>query len=311
MKKIAYFFSAFLPTLITLAVQLLAMALMVGIAMLFLFPVIPSLRQNGVGFDTLTTLLTDTNFNTCIMLIYSVSCILLFGMWYYRSCGGNFLPKVTETFHPLQIASVFVLVPGLQFFSSYLTEIVSAMFPELLRQFEELEKMAGLDSHMSFITILYAVIFAPLCEELIFRGVTMRLFRRALPFWAANLLQAALFGLLHMNWIQGIYAFALGLALGILCEKGGSIYYSMLLHILFNFWGACISQFLGNHIEDTFPTAVMIFLVTIASLSIGSFLFFTGAKRKKQKRSSATSLNSRETFTRCTRNRDGSGEESL
>ena len=162
MKKIAYFFSAFLPTLITLAVQLLAMALMVGIAMLFLFPVIPSLRQNGVGFDTLTTLLTDTNFNTCIMLIYSVSCILLFGMWYYRSCGANFLPKVTETFHPLQIASVFVLVQGLQFFSSYLTEIVSAMFPELLRQFEELEKMAGLDSHMSFITILYAVIFAPL-----------------------------------------------------------------------------------------------------------------------------------------------------
>ena len=279
MKKIAYFFSAFLPTLITLAVQLLAMALMVGIAMLFLFPVIPSLRQNGVGFDTLTTLLTDTNFNTCIMLIYSVSCILLFGMWYYRSCGGNFLPKVTETFHPLQIASVFVLVPGLQFFSSYLTEIVSAMFPELLRQFEELEKMAGLDSHMSFITILYAVIFAPLCEELIFRGVTMRLFRRALPFWAANLLQAALFGLLHMNWIQGIYAFALGLALGILCEKGGSIYYSLLMHILFNFWGTVLEQLLGNFGSTVF-TALLMLLIMIVSLTLGLVLFSVGGKNK-------------------------------
>ena len=83
---------------------------------------------------------------------------------------------------------------------------------------------------------IYAVILGPVCEELVFRGVTMRLVRRALPFWAANLMQAVLFGIFHMNWIQGIYAFVLGLVLGWICEKGGSIYFSMFFHILINFW---------------------------------------------------------------------------
>ncbi|MFQ7713992.1 MAG: type II CAAX prenyl endopeptidase Rce1 family protein [Agathobacter rectalis] len=42
----------------------------------------------------------------------------------------------------------------------------------------------------------------------------MRCARKALPFALANLMQAALFGLFHLNWIQGIYAFALGIVLG-------------------------------------------------------------------------------------------------
>ena len=74
----------------------------------------------------------------------------------------------------------------------------------------------------------------------------MRLVRRALPFWAANLMQAVLFGIFHMNWIQGIYAFVLGLVLGWICEKGGSIYFSMFFHILFNFWGTIIGPLLNN-----------------------------------------------------------------
>lgn len=78
---------------------------------------------------------------------------------------------------------------------------------------------AGLDSDIGLFMFIYAVILGPVCEELVFRGVTMRLVRRALPFWAANLMQAVLFGIFHMNWIQGIYAFVLGLVLGWICEK--------------------------------------------------------------------------------------------
>ena len=44
-----------------------------------------------------------------------------------------------------------------------------------------------------------------------------------------------------MNMIQGIYAFCLGLVLGYVCNRGGSIYYSLLLHMLFNFWGTVLS----------------------------------------------------------------------
>lgn len=75
-------------------------------------------------------------------------------------------------------------------------------FPELAQPVRKLMETAGLDSDIGLFMFIYAVILGPVCEELVFRGVTMRLVRRALPFWAANLMQAVLFGIFHMNWIQ-------------------------------------------------------------------------------------------------------------
>ena len=138
---------------------------------------------------------------------------------------------------------------------------------------------AGLTSDITIAMLCYSVILAPIGEELIFRGVTMRLARRALPFWLANIFQALMFGIFHMNWIQGIYAFALGLLLGYVCEKGGSIYYSLLMHILFNFWGTVLEQLLGNF-GSTIFTALLMLLIMIVSLTLGLVLFSVGGKNK-------------------------------
>ena len=116
-----------------------------------------------------------------------------------------------------------VLVPGSQFFCDFLTTVVSTIVPRWLEQYKELLENAGLDDNIGPLLLLYSVLLGPICEELIFRGVTLRLARKALPFWFANLFQAVLFGIYHMNWIQGIYAFAFGILLGYICEKGGSI----------------------------------------------------------------------------------------
>lgn len=103
MKKIGYFFSGFLPILTTTAAQILASFFMFGIAALFLCP---ASQSTGFDADTIETLLTNTEFNACIMLIYTVTCIVFMGIWYYRSCGGNYLPKPSLTFHPLQFLSI-------------------------------------------------------------------------------------------------------------------------------------------------------------------------------------------------------------
>ena len=143
MKKIGYFFSGFLPILTTTAAQILASFFMFGIAALFLCP---ASQSTGFDADTIETLLTNTEFNACIMLIYTVTCIVFMGIWYYRSCGGNYLPKPSLTFHPLQFLSIILLIPGMQFFSGYLTSAVSLLFPNWLSQYEKLMETAGLDS---------------------------------------------------------------------------------------------------------------------------------------------------------------------
>ena len=61
--------------------------------------------------------------------------------------------------------------------------------------------------------------------------------RAGLPFAAANAIQAAGFGLFHMNPVQGAYAFLIGLALGYVARRCGSLLPAMALHAVFNLSG--------------------------------------------------------------------------
>lgn len=278
MRKVGYFFASFLPFIFVLFIQLLATVFLEGMAALFLLWT----EKDEFYFDALMTMSSDLNFNYTLMIVYSLISIMVFSLWYYRSCGGVFLPKFSKTFNGLQIFGVIVMVPGAQFACSLLMGIIAALIPSWMEQYERLIESSGLDSTLTVPLFLYAVLLGPICEELIFRGVTMRLARQALPFFLANLLQAVLFGAFHLNWMQGCYAFALGLLLGFVCERGGSIYYSILLHILFNFWGTVVSPLLGE-IDDEALFLIVIFVGTILSLAVGLTLFILGISRKKRR----------------------------
>lgn len=48
------------------------------------------------------------------------------------------------------------------------------------------------------------------------------------------MLQAAIFGFMHMNWVQGCYAGAAGLIFGWVFVTTGKLRYTILLHFAFN-----------------------------------------------------------------------------
>ena len=139
----------------------------------------------------------------------------------------------------------------------------------------------GLDEP-SLILVLYSVLIGPVCEELIFRGLTLKYAKRAMPFWVANLLQALLFGVFHMNMIQGVYAFVVGIVLGFICEKSCSIYPSMLFHILFNIWGTFSPDWF-MYKADTVPFFFLWFFVGAGLLVAGLLLFFFGVNKNYPK----------------------------
>lgn len=116
-----------------------------------------------------------------------------------------------------------------------LTVIVSvlvAAFPDAFAGY--ISTMSQLNNTDSWFTMFYLLLLGPVSEEVIFRGAIMDRLKIAFPFWVANLLQAALFGLYHGNPVQGIYAFALGILLGMAGEAAGSILANIFMHILFN-----------------------------------------------------------------------------
>jgi hypothetical protein len=273
MKKLGYFFLSFLPFILALVAQFAATFYMLGLGAIF------SLTGQGTT-GSLNRLLMDSEFSACIMLVYCLIIISGFGAWYYRNLGGDFLPDVRTTFHPLQFVGIVVLVPGIQFFTSYLISILSILFPSWLEAYMELMDTSGLGGNMAPMMTAYAILIGPVAEELIFRGVTLRSFRRVFPFWLANLCQAVLFGVYHMNLLQGVYAGALGLILGFVCERGGSIYLSIFLHILYNFWGTIVTSALSElPVSDTVLGIIML-VTMIVSLSVGGIIFHRGQKGK-------------------------------
>lgn len=70
-------------------------------------------------------------------------------------------------------------------------------------------------------------------EELIMRGVILDGYKKV-SIHVAAFMNGLLFGILHMNPSQFLYAFVLGLVLSYVVTYTGSIFSSMLIHFLFN-----------------------------------------------------------------------------
>ena len=113
-----------------------------------------------------------------------------------------------------------------------LLSILMNLNPSAFKDYNQV--MENLDMSKGILTVVYVVIIGPISEELIFRGAIFDRFRIAYSFWIANALQALLFGVYHMNLIQGLYAFLLGMLLGMIAYATGSILASIATHMIFN-----------------------------------------------------------------------------
>jgi membrane protease YdiL (CAAX protease family) len=188
-----------------------------------------------------------------------------------------------NTYSPLEIGYLkltfrkVILLKLINFLDVLFFSLFSSVFPKWLEDYEAMMENAGMSGDIPLFMMIYSVCLAPISEELIFRGVTMRLAQRAFPFWAANLIQAVLFGVFHMNPLQGCYAFALGLILGYICEKGGSIYHAILFHFLFNLWGTT-STWMNSLSPETL--SLLVLAGTFLLLPVGLVLFRQGSLKK-------------------------------
>ena len=236
MKRFVNTLISFFPPILAFGLEFVASFFAIGV-MLFVL-----IYTSNLSYTTFYEVLSDQDFNAILSMIFSLSCIVVFGIWYYWKCEGNYTPAPSRTFRPSMLIAVVLMVPGAQFLSTILIAITDLINPAWLEYYMDLIESTGMTDGSAVLTAIYAVLLAPVGEELIFRGVTFRLARKAMPFWVANLFQAMLFGIFHMNVIQGVYAFALGILLGYVCERGGSIYYSILLHLVFNLWGTYFSE---------------------------------------------------------------------
>ena len=84
-----------------------------------------------------------------------------------------------------------------------------------------------------WIFLLFIVVIAPVCEELIFRKLLLQPLRGCGDMFAV-VFSALIFGAYHGNFDQFPYAFAVGLLYGILAVRSSSVIPTLALHVLNN-----------------------------------------------------------------------------
>jgi membrane protease YdiL (CAAX protease family) len=149
---------------------------------------------------------------------------------------------------------------------------LNAVYPilpqSLTDQYNEL--METLLGGNVWLSLFVTVILAPLAEEFLFRGITLKKAQKIMPFMAANILQAVLFGVYHMNLVQGVYAFVLGMILGYTAEYFHSIWAAILLH-------ACVNG--SAEVLSLLPAAVTETWIGVGCVALaGVILLFVAAK---------------------------------
>ena len=96
------------------------------------------------------------------------------------------------------------------------------------------ENITGMAQEIPFFLSVLVVALVPcLLEEIIYRGVFYNEYSRINPT-KAMLLSALLFGLLHMNFNQFMYAAVGGVVFALVVEATGSISASMMMHFMIN-----------------------------------------------------------------------------
>lgn len=277
LKKIGFILIAFLPFIAALVIQVAASL----IGMFFLFLSVYLKSPLSFNSELFYNALLGTQFNSAVMVIYSMITVLLLGTWYKVASTPRRVPRrrISQVVRPGMLAALVILAASLQYLSSFLINFTAYLKPDWLKAYTVLLETAGMND-ITLLLVLYSVIIGPVCEELIFRGVMLYYAQKALPFWAANLFQALLFGVYHMNIVQGIYAFLVGIFCGLIFHYGKSIYLSIGFHMLFNFWGTFL-VFLIVGSSSSFVNMV-IFAVTIL-LTAGGLLLYKRSAAARNK----------------------------
>jgi len=85
------------------------------------------------------------------------------------------------------------------------------------------------------IQILICVgLIAPAYEELMFRGILFGQLRKSYSFLFCAVTSGLIFGGLHLNLVQFVYAFAMGYLFAFFMEESGSVWFSIIAHVVAN-----------------------------------------------------------------------------
>lgn len=278
MKNIGKFLGCFWPVIVGLLCQIV-----VSFGFSFAWGIYMGIKMEILGITDLAEqeayYAESMGSGNVLMLITAIAtlAVWMIGALWYRSHKPSTDFSLKEVVNGKLVFAMAALGLSLQFLISMCLNAVYPILPQnLTDQYSELmEQLLGGNVWLS---LLATVILAPLAEEFLFRGVTLKKAQKIMPFMAANILQAVLFGIYHLNWIQGVYAFVLGMVLGFTAEYFHSVWAAVLLHAFVN-GSAELIPLLPEELTETVGGVIGIAAVGVVLLFVAAKLY---PKAKKE-----------------------------
>ena len=135
--------------------------------------------------------------------------------------------------------------------------------------------------------VVAIALVAPIAEEVIFRwGIMRHLLRSGQQVGLAIVLSALAFGVIHMNPVQIFFASAMGVLLGLLYWRSGSLLMPCILHVVNNSVACLQAYIMGddiktfNLVEYVGGTSMAWTLVVVLSLICISTMYWYAVKSK-------------------------------
>lgn len=141
-------------------------------------------------------------------------------------------------FHKIKISTFFMVI----LFTFLLMPLTSAINTiSMLFVDNAVNAISDDVLQMPFLVMLFMIgIFAPFSEEFIFRGIIFRGYKNSGSVLQAVIWSAILFGLMHLNFNQAAYATVMGIMCALVVEASGSLWASVVTHMIFNTPSVCI-----------------------------------------------------------------------
>lgn len=193
-----------------------------------------------------------------MMILITLLCDMVlmagFGTWYYfRERQYPFRPNYKSAFSLKNIGYIIVMGVLGQYASNLIATLTGVLIPSAMDSYEDLAQNFDLSTASPVLMILAVCIVGPIAEELVFRGMIFGKLRRAFSFWPAAIISGIMFGVFHMNIMQGVYASVLGVLLAYVYEKTQTIFGSIFFHIVFNA-SSYITDFVNSGIQSVVPS---------------------------------------------------------
>ena len=156
------------------------------------------------------------------------------------------LPKITPVKSKMTAGNWFgglciciaLMMAGNYVSNIFLTSVQGILGTETQNPVESMIESAPIWS-----TFLFAVVLAPILEEIVFRGIVCKRLL-ALGEGYAIIIPSAIFALFHGNFYQLFYAFTLGCFFSFIYVRTGKLKYTVLYHMAINFIGSIVASFI-------------------------------------------------------------------